>query len=522
MSELSHLGAYRLIHQSQLTAAEHFALQRHLRECAACREHAAMAGHLRNNFVLQAPAARPSPRFTAVYLESAARRSRRTQVLKPVYAAAGMAALALIVLAGWFLVRSTPETTTLETVPIVKTLEVVVPAARPTETAVPPTGEATETAVPPTREATEMPADLAPTAVPPTPEPSATAEAEGRITHVNIPSSSLSDAIFGKDENDVMVYLPPSYDGSNRRYPAIYILPGEGALTPTEDYETMIALIAKIKLEAGEADEMIVVVPAWYNSVGSSTFFGNSPVNGDWQSFVARDLVGFIDANYRTLTAPASRGLFGEGGSGSAALNLAMNHPDIFSTLYLQHPWLLAPGGLAESNMASDAAQAAILDLVQEIQPLSNEEAFEELQRKLELGGNLIFADAETALSYSWDVAGDPELGPPFFEYLYVEKNIPAAEEVWAKWENGFGNIVEKVSGNQDNLRQLKAIAISEAENETAHPWATDGLRHLSEELTAGGIDHTMLSYEGTWANFAEPYGDLVLPFFSENLEFEE
>ena len=339
---------------------------------------------------------------------------------------------------------------------------------------------------------------------------------------MTIPAPSLSGALFGIDENEVMVYLPPSYDDADRRYPVIYLLPGEGALEPTEDYETMIALIGKIKLEAGEVGEMIVVVPNWHNSVGSLTFFGNSPVNGDWHSFVARDLVDFIDANYRTLAAPASRGLFGEAGSGSAALNLAMNHPDIFSALFLQHPWLLSPGGLAESSMASGAAQAVIINLIENLRSLSHEAAVEELRSRLEIERDDMTMDGARALAYGWDVAGDPELGPPFFEYLYVDKDVPASEDIWTRWENGFGNIAGRVSENQAELAQLKAIAIAEAEDEVGHPWATNGLRNLSEQLTAAGIDHEMLSYEGTWANFGEPYGDLVLPFFSENLEFEE
>ena len=100
MSELTHQGAYRLIHQSQLTTAEHAALRGHLRTCPACREHAVMAGTLKNQLALEPSTVRPSPQFTAVYMESAARRSRRSQIMKPIYAVGGAAALALLMLAG--------------------------------------------------------------------------------------------------------------------------------------------------------------------------------------------------------------------------------------------------------------------------------------------------------------------------------------------------------------------------------------------------------------------------------------
>lgn len=32
--------------------------------------------------------------------------------------------------------------------------------------------------------------------------------------------------MFGSDEEQIAVYLPPSYDGSDRRYPVLYIMPG--------------------------------------------------------------------------------------------------------------------------------------------------------------------------------------------------------------------------------------------------------------------------------------------------------
>jgi hypothetical protein len=71
--------------------------------------------------------------------------------MKPVYAVGGLVALALIVLAGWFIVRATPETTTLEPVPV-ETAEIIAPAAESTETAVPPTEEPPLTKAPPPTE----------------------------------------------------------------------------------------------------------------------------------------------------------------------------------------------------------------------------------------------------------------------------------------------------------------------------------------------------------------------------------
>ena len=110
MSNLSHRGAYRLIHQSHLSTAEQETLNDHLRHCAACRRHAIMAGVMGRHLVLQPVRQKPSARQTAVYLRSAQRRSRRSQIMKPIYALGGIAAVIILSLAGWYLVRPNLET----------------------------------------------------------------------------------------------------------------------------------------------------------------------------------------------------------------------------------------------------------------------------------------------------------------------------------------------------------------------------------------------------------------------------
>ena len=48
---------------------------------------------------------------------------------------------------------------------------------------------------------------------------------------------------------------------------------------------------------------MILVATAG-DSVISGSFYANSPVTGNWEDYVARDLVAYVDANYRTVAGP--------------------------------------------------------------------------------------------------------------------------------------------------------------------------------------------------------------------------
>lgn len=124
MSELTHENAYRLIYQAHLSDSERAALQHHLRSCPSCRMNAVVFNVLENHLWLGELPTRPSPQFTAVYRESAARRSRRSRIMKPVYAVGGAAALVMLMLAGWFIVRSNIQTAGLVEAPKLPDLSV--------------------------------------------------------------------------------------------------------------------------------------------------------------------------------------------------------------------------------------------------------------------------------------------------------------------------------------------------------------------------------------------------------------
>jgi S-formylglutathione hydrolase FrmB len=53
-------------------------------------------------------------------------------------------------------------------------------------------------------------------------------------------------------------------------------------------------------IRTGDVGEMIVVMPNARNAFDGS-FYTNSPVTGNWEQFIVRDLVNYVDRKYRTL-----------------------------------------------------------------------------------------------------------------------------------------------------------------------------------------------------------------------------
>lgn len=120
------------------------------------------------------------------------------------------------------------------------------------------------------------------------------------------------------------IWLPAGYDTlTSRRYPVIYMLHGLGG-----DEENWLGGGAldqaadQLKLQA------IVVMPD-----GDDSFYANSATNpaARYEDYMVQDLVGHVDATYRTIAAREARGIGGLSMGGFGALQLAMRHQDLYA-----------------------------------------------------------------------------------------------------------------------------------------------------------------------------------------------
>ena len=152
MSELSHRQADKLIHGEHLSSQERDALTAHLMQCEACRHYLAMHLHLSQNLQLESVRTRPAPELRTALRRRVHNQQRRNQIMKPLQVLAGIAAVIVLIVAGWMLFNPDspqvePENSEVATVvPTQETLAVVetemsteAPAVPPTETAVPAT-----------------------------------------------------------------------------------------------------------------------------------------------------------------------------------------------------------------------------------------------------------------------------------------------------------------------------------------------------------------------------------------------
>lgn len=324
--------------------------------------------------------------------------------------------------------------------------------------------------------------------------------AKGRYERIKVHGKALEGNLEGDSaDRDVSVYLPPGYETErNRRYPVVYLLHGytntdEGWFGPGtksgfQSAGTTLPAVADNAIASHAAREMILVMPNAY-TVYQGSMYSNSVTTGDWETYITRDLVEYVDSHFRTIPRRASRGLAGHSMGGYGTIRLAMKYPDVFSSIYV------LSGCCLTANLNPGQGQAAA-------------EAVHSQSELASAGRGAVTTMAEAA---AW--SPNPKNPPLFFDLPTREgKPQPAVLAHWAA--NAPLAMIDQYVAN---LKKLGAIAIDVGDK--------DGLaasnRQLSDVLTQYGIRNTFELYEGDHTNrIAARVETKVLPFFSDHLEY--
>src|SRR5947209_1708777 len=162
------------------------------------------------------------------------------------------------------------------------------------------------------------------------------------IERVKVHSPAIVGNLEGESaDRDVLVVLPPSYAKSpHRRYPVVYALHGYSIGAEQWIKEIHVPQTVEGAFAKG-AREMIVVFPD-AKTIHNGSMYSSSVTTGDFENFVARDLVGYIDRHYRTIPDRKSRGLVGHSMGGYGATRIGMKHADVFGSLYIMSPCCLS------------------------------------------------------------------------------------------------------------------------------------------------------------------------------------
>ena len=313
------------------------------------------------------------------------------------------------------------------------------------------------------------------------------------VEHIQVHGTVLEGNLEGDAvDRDVFVFLPPTYiKNKSRRYPVVYALHGYSIGAEQWSHEIHVPQTIESAFAQG-AHEMIVVLPD-SKTLHNGSMYSSSVTTGDFEQFIAHDLVAYIDAHYRTLPNRLSRGLVGHSMGGYGATRIGMKHADVFGSLYIMSPCCLSPRPAGAGNPEV-------------------EKALESVKTPEDSAKLPFFPRAQLATAAAW--SPNPK-NPPLYLDLPTKDGQPQPD-VLAKWAaNAPLAFMDQYVGN---LRQYRAISIDVGDQ--------DGLRtdtaKLHDALDKYGIANSFEQYQGTHTSkVADRFQNHVLPFFSKSLCFE-
>ena len=121
------------------------------------------------------------------------------------------------------------------------------------------------------------------------------------------------------------IVLPLDYDKSGKRYPVLYLLHGYGG-----NYTGWIQ--DGVQNHATERD-LIIVVPDSGNSWYANWAASDDQRKNNWEDYIIRDVVGYVDSNYRTIARRQGRAIGGLSMGGYGALAIGLRNPEMFCSI---------------------------------------------------------------------------------------------------------------------------------------------------------------------------------------------
>jgi S-formylglutathione hydrolase len=319
-----------------------------------------------------------------------------------------------------------------------------------------------------------------------------------RYQRVVVHADSLAGNLSGDSpDRHVSVWLPPGYaKNKQRRYPVLYLLHGftdsDAKWFGLEGQHFVNTPAAVDAAFAKNVPEMIVVMPDGLNVYGGS-FYSNSVTVGDWETFVTRELVRYVDTHYRTLAQPESRGLAGHSMGGYGTLRLGMKVPGVFAALYAMSPCCVGATLSPNAGMFTGAST---------------------VRTREEIAQKDFITKAMLATAAAW--SPNPKK-PPLYLDLPVADGKVVPDVLMQQISN---SPLAMLAQNVPALKSYRALAIDAGDKDGQ---ITSDLKLLHAKLEEYSIAHSYEIYDGDHLNrISDRLTTKVLPFFGEHLSVKK
>ena len=299
------------------------------------------------------------------------------------------------------------------------------------------------------------------------------------------------------------VWLPPQYESTpNRRFPVLYDLVGYtgSGLSHVgwKPFGDNVPERAARLVREGKMGPAIFVFPDCFTALGGNQYV-NAPAIGDYADYLTREIIPFVDREFRTLASREHRGCFGKSSGGYGAMLHGMkyarywgaiaNHSgDAYFDFVYWHDWPNTLNELAKYKGKGDRVKAFL----------------RAVWRKEKLSG------AETHCLMNLCMAAT-------YDNFRIPFDLDTGEVIPERWRNWQRHDpINLVSRYKRNLRTLKGIYIDCGSRDQYH--IHYGARILSRRLSREKIRHTYEEFDDNHSDI-DYRMDSSLPFLYKALK---
>jgi S-formylglutathione hydrolase FrmB len=363
----------------------------------------------------------------------------------------------------------------------------------------------------------------------------------GTIVVLEFDSRILRDNPLGDPHaRKLAVWLPPGYDGGTtrgsrssgrgRRYPVLYDLVGYTGsglahLNWRPFDENVPERVARLTHDR-RMGPCIVVFPDCFTSMGGNQYINTSAM-GRYADYLTRELIPFVDREFRTLASREHRGVFGKSSGGYGAMIHGMRYPQywgalanhsgdaLFDFCYLTD-W---PRTLNELDRYRKRRRTSgRVDVVKDERGTDRgtddgraRRFLEHIWAKEKLSDSEAHALMNLAMAATYDPDPKAPLGFRLPFNLETGEILPARWKEWQKHDP-----VNMVATHRKNLKTLRCIYLDCGWRDQYH--LHYGARILSKRMAKAGVPHVYEEFDDNHSSI-DYRMDLSLPLLYRALK---
>jgi len=357
----------------------------------------------------------------------------------------------------------------------------------------------------------------------------------GRIVVLEHDSAILAGNPLGDPHvRKVAAWLPPHYDrrsrGPGRRFPVLYDLgefTGSGmAHLNWKPFSENLAERAARLVHEGRMGPAILVFPDCFTRLGGNQYVNSSAI-GRYADYLTREIIPFVDREFRTLASRDHRGCFGKSSGGYGAIIHGMKYPrywgavadhsgDACFDIVYRCDW---PNTLDElANYRRPRRRDGGYDVARAADNLDDGCDDGRIRRFLAAvwkKPKLSNAEAHAIMNLCMAATYDPDPKAPLG--FRVPFNLETGELLLPRWKRWLRHDpVLLVKRHAAALRSLKGIYIDCGWKDQYH--IHYGSRMLSRRLAEAGIAHEYQEFDDTHSDI-DYRMDVSLPFLYRSLK---